>query len=99
MLGGNFLHWSSEWCEDSKGTAVMSSQIGNQDWNANMLFGEHQYEGHVNQIGFPVGVCVQVSMTAHCLWNQLQTKADLSGHLASIQGPPDDIFRISWIDC
>jgi hypothetical protein len=36
-----------------------------------MLLGEGQYEGNTNQIGFLVGVYVQVAMTVHHAWKQL----------------------------
>ena len=53
---GDFLLWSSEWCEASKGTATMNAQTGNPDWDSDMLLGEDQYESNANQIGFPFGV-------------------------------------------
>ena len=58
-----------------------------------MLLGEGQYGGNANQIGFPVGVYAQVAMAAHHSWNQLPTKGDLSGSLASIRQAPDELFQ------
>ena len=60
----------------------MNAQAGNPDWDANRLLGVGQYEGNANQIGFPVGVYVQVAMAAQSFWNQLPTKVDLNGNLA-----------------
>lgn len=58
-----------------------------------MLLGEIQYEGNVNQIGFPAGMYAQVAMAAQCAWNQLPTKGGLSGSLASIRQAPDELFQ------
>ena len=58
-----------------------------------MLLEEGRYEGNANQIGFPVGVYAQVAMAAHLAWNQLLTKGDLSGSLASIRQGPDELFQ------
>jgi hypothetical protein len=55
--------------------------------------GEDQYEGNDNQIGFPVGVYAQVAMAACRAWNQLSTKGDLSGNVASIRQAPDELFQ------
>ena len=58
-----------------------------------MLLGEGQYEGNANQIGFPVGVYAQVAMAACHAWNQLPSKGDLNGSLASIRQGPDEPFQ------
>jgi hypothetical protein len=58
-----------------------------------MLLGEGQYEGNANQIGFPVGVYVQVAMAACHAWKQLPAKGDLGGNLASIQQGPDELYQ------
>lgn len=92
-LSGDFLLWNSEWQEASKRTAALNAQTGNPDWDVNMLLGEGQYEGNVNQIGFPVGVYTQVAMASHCAWNQLPTKGDLGGSLASIRQRPDELYQ------
>ena len=57
-----------------------------------MLLGEVQYGGNANQIGFPVVLYAQVSMATHHSWNQLPTKGDLSGSLASIRQAPGELF-------
>ena len=71
----------------------MNAQTGKPDWYADMLLGEGQYEGNANQIGFPVGVYAQVAMAACHAWNQLLTKGDLNGNLASISQAPDEFFQ------
>lgn len=58
-----------------------------------MLLGENQYEGNANQIGFPIGVYAQVAMAACHTWNQLPTKGNLGGNLASIRQAPDELFQ------
>ena len=68
------------------------AQTGNPDWDINMLL-EGQYVSNANQTGFPVGVYVQVSMAAHHSWNQLPTKGDLGGSLASIRQGPDELYQ------
>lgn len=60
----------------------MNAQTGNPDWDVNMLL-EGQYESNINQIGFPVGVYMQVVMAAYHPWNQLPTIGVLGGSLAS----------------
>jgi hypothetical protein len=62
-----------------------------------MLLGEGRYEGNASQIGFPVGVYVQVAMAAHPAWKQLSAKGDLGGSLASIRQGPDELYRTLWI--
>ena len=57
------------------------------------FLGEGQYEDNATQIGFPKGVYVLVAMTAHRAWNQLLTKGDLSGNLASIRQAGHDSFQ------
>jgi hypothetical protein len=71
----------------------LNAQKGNPDWGINMLLGEGQYESNANQIGFPVGVYAQVAMAAHCAWNQLPTKGDFGGSLASIRQGPDALYQ------
>ena len=71
----------------------MNAQTGNPDWDTDMLLGEGQYESNANQIGFPVGVYAQVAMAACRAWNQLSTKGDLSGSVASIRQCPDELFQ------
>ena len=71
----------------------MNAQGGNPDWDTNVLLGESQYEGNAKQIGFPVGVYAQVAMAAQCAWNQLPTKGDLRGSLASIKHAPGELFQ------
>ena len=71
----------------------MNAQTGKPEWDADMLLGEGQYESNANQIGFPVGVYAQVAMAAHCAWNQLPTKGDLGGSLASIRQGPDELYQ------
>mgnify|MGYP002472341984 CR=1 FL=1 len=66
LSGGDFLLWDSEWRETSKKTAILNAQTGNPDWDSNMLLGEGPYEGQANQIGFPVGVYMQI---AGCWWD------------------------------
>lgn len=58
-----------------------------------MLLGEGQYEDNVNQLGFPARVYAQVAVAARGAWNQLPTKGDLSGSLASIRQAPDELFQ------
>ena len=58
-----------------------------------MLLGEGQYEGNTNHIGFPVGVYTQDAIDALHTWNQLPTKGDLGGSLASIQQGPDELYQ------
>uniref|UniRef100_UPI00402B82DD LOW QUALITY PROTEIN: endogenous retrovirus group K member 10 Gag polyprotein-like n=1 Tax=Arvicanthis niloticus TaxID=61156 RepID=UPI00402B82DD len=93
LSGGDYLLWSSEWRDASKKTAMMNAQAGNADWDFNMLLGEGQYEGNANQVELPAGVYAQVAMAAHCAWNQLPTKGDLSGNLSSIKQGPDELFQ------
>jgi hypothetical protein len=81
-----------KWQEASKRTAALNAQTGNLDWDVNMLLREGQSEGNANQIGFPVGVYMQVAMAACRTWNQLPTKGDLGGNLASIRQGPDEDF-------
>jgi hypothetical protein len=50
------LLWDSEWRDASKKTSTLNAQAGNLDWDSNMLLGEGPYEGHTNQIDFPVTV-------------------------------------------
>ena len=69
----------------------MNAQAGNTDWDINMPLG--QYEGNANQIGLLVGVYSQIAMAAHHTWNQLPTKGNLSGNLASIRQVPDERFQ------
>ena len=90
---GDFLHYSSEWCEVSKRNAWINAQTSNPDWDANMLLGENQCESNTNQIVFPVGVYAQVAMTASHTWNHSLAKGDLSGNLVSIRQPPDELFQ------
>jgi hypothetical protein len=71
----------------------LNAQTGNADWDINILLGEGQYESNANQVGFPVGVYAQVAMAAHHAWNQLPTKGDLGGSLASIRQGPDELFQ------
>ena len=71
----------------------MNAQGGNPDWDSEMLLGEGLYEGNTNQIGFPIGVYMQVAMAVHCMWNQLPTKGDLSGSLTGIRQVPDELFQ------
>ena len=70
----------------------MNAQTGNPDWDADTLL-EGQYEGNANQIGFAIGVYAQVAMATWHTWNQLLTKGDLSGTLASIRQAPDESFQ------
>ena len=93
MSGGDFLFWNSEWHEASKRTAMMNVQAGNTDCDTTMLIEEGQYEGSTNQIGFPIGMYVQFAMATLHSCNQLQTKRDLSGKLASIRQAPDEVFQ------
>ncbi|XP_031222227.1 thymic stromal lymphopoietin [Mastomys coucha] len=88
LSGGDFLLWSSEWHEASKKNVTLNAQSGNPDWDLDMLLGEGQYEGNVNQIGFPARVYAQVAMAARCGWTQLPMKGDFSGSLASIRQAP-----------
>jgi hypothetical protein len=54
---------------------------------------EGQYEANTNQIGFPVGMYAQVAIAARRAWNQLPTKGNLSGNLASIRQAPNELFQ------
>jgi hypothetical protein len=71
----------------------LNAQTGNPGWDFNMLLGEGQYENNANQVGFPVGVYVQVTLAACSTWNQLPIKGDLGGSLASIRQGRDEIFQ------
>jgi hypothetical protein len=93
LSGGDDLLWNSEWEEASKRTAALNAQTGNPDWDVNMLLGEGQYEGNVNQIGFPIGVYTEVALAARHAWNQLPTKGDLDGSLDSIRQGPDELYQ------
>ena len=59
LSGGDFLLWDSEWQDASKKTPALNAEIGNLDWDSNMLLGEGLYKGQTNQIDFPVGVYTQ----------------------------------------
>ena len=93
LSGGDFLLWKSEWCEASKRTSTMNSQVGHRDWDSEMLLGEGLYGGNTNQIGFPIGVYAQVAMTSCHEWNLLPSKGDISGSLTGIRQAPDELFH------
>ena len=63
----------------------MNAQTGNTE-KVNM-------KAMLIRLGFLLRVYAQVAM----VWNQLPTKGDLSGNLASIR-PLMNFFRILWID-
>ena len=72
---------------------MMNAEAGNTNWDINMLPEEGQYEHNANQIGLPAGVYVQIAMAAHCAWNRLPNKGDLSGTLSGIKQGPDEPFQ------
>ena len=80
--------WDSEWRETSKKTAILNAQTGNPDWHSNMLLGEGPNEGQDNQVGFPVGVYMQIVADAHSAWKPV--RGDVGGNLASIWQGPDE---------
>ena len=75
----------------------MNTQAGDPDWNIEVLLGEGLYEGNTNKTGFPIGVYAQVAMAARSAWNELPTKADLSGSLTGIRLVPEELFQDLWI--
>ena len=58
-----------------------------------MLLGEGPYEGQANQIGFPVGVYLQITAAACHAWRQLLVKGDYSRSLASIRQGPNELYQ------
>jgi hypothetical protein len=93
LSGGDFLLWDSEWQNTSKKAATLNAQTGNPDWDNNILLGEGPNEGQANQIGFSIGVSVQIAVAAHHAWGKLTIRADVGGSLASIQRGPDEIYQ------
>ena len=53
-----------------------------------MLLGEGPNEGQDNQVGFPVGVYMQIVADAHSAWKPV--RGDVGGNLASIWQGPDE---------
>ena len=75
----------------------MNAQAGNPDRDIELQLGECIYEGNHNQIVFPMGVYMQVAMSACQACNLFPTKGDLSGSLTGIRLVPEELFQDLWI--